>query len=182
MNIHQLSVSYDERQDRLLLRLNTHDGQEYQFWLTHRMSTRLLPAIEQSVRRLEASRPGMATPDEESKQLLADLQRASFLESADFSTPYDTPEKRWPQTTAPLLITDVQLSLNSPGELQITFQEKNEAISQACQLHLQAPLVHGLVHLIRECMTKAEWSMARATVEETMEMPKVHEAHPGYKH
>jgi hypothetical protein len=37
MNIHQLSVNHDERQDRLLLRLNTQDLKEFRFWLTRRM-------------------------------------------------------------------------------------------------------------------------------------------------
>jgi hypothetical protein len=67
MNIHQLSVSYDERQDRLLLRLNTQDRQEFRFWLTRRMALRLFPAIEQSVQRMEASQPGVAAPDTSSQ-------------------------------------------------------------------------------------------------------------------
>ena len=52
MNIHQLSVHHEERQDRLLLRLNTKDQQEFRFWLTRRMTLRLLPAIEKTAVRL----------------------------------------------------------------------------------------------------------------------------------
>jgi hypothetical protein len=57
MNIHQLSVNHDERQDRLLLRLNTQDQQEFRFWLTRRMTLRLMPAIEQSAVRLKRRNP-----------------------------------------------------------------------------------------------------------------------------
>ncbi len=87
MNIHQLSVSYEERQDRLLLRLNTQDHQEFRFWLTRRMSLRLLPAIDQSVARLEASQPGVAAPDTTSQKMLSDLKRDAFLQKDDFSVP-----------------------------------------------------------------------------------------------
>ena len=79
MNIHQLSVNHDERQDRLLLRLNTQDLKEFRFWLTRRMSLRLMPAIEQSAERLEAAQPGVAVTDAPSQQLLSELKRDAFL-------------------------------------------------------------------------------------------------------
>ena len=34
MQIHQLSVSYQAEQDRLLLRVSSTDGQEMRLWLT----------------------------------------------------------------------------------------------------------------------------------------------------
>jgi len=59
MQIHQLSISHDEVQDRWLVRLNTQDAQESRFWLIRRMPLRLLP----SVLRLEAAQPGVAASD-----------------------------------------------------------------------------------------------------------------------
>ena len=46
MHIHQLNVSHVERQDRLLLRLNTQTAEEFRFWLTRRMTLRLTQALE----------------------------------------------------------------------------------------------------------------------------------------
>ena len=163
MHIHQLSVSYEERQDRLLLRLNTQDRQEFCFWLTRRMSLRLLPAIDQSVLRMEASQPGVAAPDASSQKMLTELKRDAFLEKADFSTPFDSAAEHRPLGEEPLLITDAQLSLQTGGGLLVTFQEKSaDAAIKSCQLNLQASLVHGLVHLIQQALVKAEWGFTTA--------------------
>ena len=73
MNIHQLSISHDERQDRLLLRLNTLAGEEYRFWLTRRMVILILPALTQMLARLEAAQPGLAASDAPAQHLLLSL-------------------------------------------------------------------------------------------------------------
>jgi hypothetical protein len=158
MHIHQLSVSYEERQDRLLLRLNTQDRQEFRFWLTRRMSLRLFPAIDQSVLRMEASQPGVAAPDTTSQKMLTELKRDAFLAKADFSTPFDSAAEHRPLGEEPLLITDAQLSLQTGGGLLVTFQEKSSnAPVKSCQLNLQASLVHGWVHLMQQALSKADW-------------------------
>jgi hypothetical protein len=161
--IHQLSVSHDEFQDRLLLRLNTQDRQEFCFWLTRRMVVRLLPALTQSVARLEAAQPGMAAADSPSQQLLSELKRDAFLQTADFATPYAAPAQPGPWGDEPLLISDAQLRLLPQGTLQIIFQKKTAGTTTSCQLNLQAPLVHGMVHLIEQCVGQADWALASAT-------------------
>ncbi len=87
MQIHQLSVSHEEVQDRLLVRLNTQEAHEYRFWLTRRLALRLLPALDQSLIRLEAAQPGVAAADLSTQQILTDIKRDAFLQSADFATP-----------------------------------------------------------------------------------------------
>jgi hypothetical protein len=163
MNIHQLSVSYEERQDRILLRLNTLDKQEFRFWLTRRMCLRLMPAIDQSVVLLEASQPGVAVPDPTAQKMLTEIKREAFLQKADFSTPFEAKAEQRPLGEEPMLITDAQLSLQTGGGLLVTFQEKTvEAPVKSCQLNLQASLVHGLVHLIQQALAKAEWGFTTA--------------------
>ena len=184
MNIHQLSVSYEERQDRLLLRLNTQDHQEFRFWLTRRMSLRLLPAIDQSVARLEASQPGVAAPDTTSQKMLTELKRDAFLQKADFSTPFEAKAERKPLGEEPLLITDAQLSLQANGGLLITFQEKSvEGAVKSCQLNLQASLVHGLIHLIQQALVKADWGVASTPAPAAVEITAaLTEEPPRYTH
>ena len=163
MNIHQLSISHDERQDRLLLRLNTQDAKEFRFWLTRRMVMRLLPVMDQSIGRLEAAQPGLAVADPAARQLLTELKRDAFLQTADFATPYDGKVQQLPLGSEPLLVTDAQISLQASGGLQIVFQQKTGDNTQSCQMNLQASLVHGLIHLIRQCMAKADWAMMTAS-------------------
>ncbi len=169
MQIHQLSVSHDEVQDRLLVRLNTPDGQEYRFWLTRRMVLRLLPALGQSLIRLEAVQPGVSAPDQRAQQMLADMKRDAFLQTADFATPYASQAKQLPMGPEPLLVTDVQLSLKPNGSMDMVFQQKVGDAIQACHLNLQAQLVHGFIHLVQQTLAKADWEMATAKPAATTE-------------
>ena len=160
MNIHQISVQHDERQDRLLLRLNTQDQQEFRFWLTRRMTQRFMPAIEQTASRLEAAQPGVAATDTTSQQLLTELKREAFLKNADFATPFDNQAKQRPLGEEPMLITDAHLTIKAQGALDIAFEDKsNPQQVKSCQLHLQVSLVHGMVHLIQQAAEKAQWGL-----------------------
>jgi hypothetical protein len=183
MNIHQLSVNHDERQDRLLLRLNTQDLQEFRFWLTRRMTLRLMPAIEQSAERLEAAQPGVAVTDVPSQQLLTELKRDAFLKKADFATPFENRATQWPLGAEPLLITDAHMSIPPGGALEISFEDKSDpAQARSCQLHLQVSLVHGMAHLIRQASEKAEWSAVSSPVPATEAGPVLAPEPPRYAH
>jgi hypothetical protein len=160
MQIHQLSVSHHEVQDRLLVRLNTQDAQEFRFWLTRRMALRLLPAMNQSLVRLESTQPGVAASNQNAQKILTEIKRDAFLQTADFATPYAAQAQLLPLGPEPLLVTDVQLSLQSNGSLTVVFQQKVSEAVQSCHLNLQAQLVHGLIHLVQEALVKADWEMA----------------------
>jgi hypothetical protein len=183
MNIHQLSVHHDERQDRLLLRLNTQDLQEFRFWLTRRMTLRLMPAIQQSAVRLEAAQPGVAATDAPSQHLLTELKRDAFLKKADFATPFETRATQWPLGAEPLLITDAHLTIQPNGALEISFEDKSDpAQARACQLQLQISLVHGMVHLIQQAIEKAEWGSLGNSAKLTDPAPVTPPEPPRYAH
>jgi hypothetical protein len=183
MHIHQLSVSHDDRQDRLLLRLNTQDSQEFRFWLTRRMVARLLPAIGQSLVQLEATQPGIAAADANSQRILTEIKREAFLQNADFTTPYTSKPGPSPLGTEPLLVTDVQLRRQPNGSLQVIFQEKTGDSVQSCRLNLQASLVHGLIHLVHQTISKADWGLSDAIKLESSTPELLTDNHPGpYKH
>jgi hypothetical protein len=183
MNIHQLSVHHDERQDRLLLRLNTQDQQEFRFWLTRRMTLRLMPAIQQSAVRLEAAQPGVAATDAPSQHLLTELKRDAFLKKADFATPFDNHATQWPLGAEPLLITDAHLTIQPNGALEISFEDKSgPAQARTCQLHLQISLMHGMVHLIQQAIEKAEWGSLGSSAKAPDTGPATSTEPPRYAH
>lgn len=183
MNIHQLNVSHDERQDRLLLRLNTQNLEEFRFWLTRRMTMRLVPAIEQSALRLEAAQPGVAVADAPSQQMLGELKREAFLSQANFATPFKDQATQWPLGPEPLLVTDAHLSIQAQGALEMAFEDKSDPTqSKTCKMWLPLNLVHGMVHLIQQASEKAQWRVvdntAQATTPDTAPPP----APPRYTH
>ncbi len=181
MNIHQLNVSHVDREDRLLLRLNTRSAEEFRFWLTRRLALRLLPALDQAVGRLESSTPGVMAPDPASKQILTEIKRDEFMQKADFKTPYAEQAQKLPMGEEPMLVTDVQLHFQGQG-IQITLQDKGAPGSppRSCQLNLPASMVHGLIHLVRQAMDKAQWQGAQETPP-TAE-PGLSETATGYRH
>ena len=159
MNIHQMSVQYDERQDRLSLRMSNQDNQEFRLWLTRAMTLRLLPHLQASVVRLEARDPQVMATDTTAQQMLADLKREKFLEKADFSTPFVSENRNLPLGETPMLVTDVQLTLHNSGSLILLFQDKSgdSASGASCEFNLRAALLHGLLHLIEQSLKKAQW-------------------------
>ncbi len=159
MGIHQLSVHHDERQDRLLWRIHTQEGEEFRFWLTRRMSTRLLPAIEQALGRLDSQRSGLIAPDPATRHLLSDMQHQAFLQQADLQTPYAAPENaQRPFGEWPLLVTDAQLTVQ-PATLLLQLQDHSQAPVRQCELQLTPELVHGLLHLSRQAVARADWAL-----------------------
>ncbi len=159
MSIQQLSVSHDERQDRLLWRLNTSDGQEFQFWLTRRMLTRLLPALNQSMLKLHASEPGLAASDKVSLQMLRDFKRENLMAHADFKTPFAAGTKGTPLGQTPLLVTDAHLTLDAQSGLSLVLEQKVDDSAQTCQLSLSGDLVEGLLMLTHQALHSADWAL-----------------------
>lgn len=164
MNIHQLSVNYEDRQDRLLLRVNTQSGQEYRLWLTRRLTARLLPHLQTCVVQLESLNPQVMVTDASAQQMLTELQRETFLQKADFQTPFNSQDPTLPLGQEPILVTDVQLNLQNNGTLNVVFQDKstNDTAQRSCQLGLQSALLHGLLHLIDQALKIANWRMDHA--------------------
>ena len=161
MNIHQMSVNYVERQDRLMLRVNTQDGQEFRLWLTRRLTGRLLPHLQGCVVQLETRNPQVSVADPAAQQMLTELQRETFLEKADFSTPFTSQAPELPLGEEPILVTDVQLNMHSSGTLNVVFKDHSgdNATGRSCQLGLQLSLLHGLLHLIAQALQQANWRM-----------------------
>ena len=100
MQIHQLSVTYLAEQDRILLRVNTHRGEEMRMWLTRRLMVGLWPLLSklltEHLLKLESAGASLEGADAELKKMLAEFRKEEFLQHADFDTPYqERPTCRW---------------------------------------------------------------------------------------
>ena len=180
MNIHQLNVGHIDRQDRLLLRLNTQTAEEFRFWLTRRLTLRLLPALQQVVGRMESGQSHVMAPDPASQQILTDLKRDAFLQKADFKTPFVEQAQQLPLGDEPMLVTDIQLQVR-PSGLMLALRDKGAPAGkvQTCELVLPATLVHGLIHLIKQASDKAQWLTSASEAPPPPESPV---SVAGYRH
>lgn len=170
MNVYQFSVSYEPEQDRLLMRVNSREGEETSLMLTRRLMARLWPALN----RLHADTllqqepaPVVAASPAPLRQMLVDFRRDALLQGADFATPYQPAPARssepggLPDTAGPppLLVTHVEVK-PEPGHRQCWhFAERGTASPERPGLHmsLDAQAVQGVLHLLEQALHASEW-------------------------
>ena len=159
MKLDQLAARYHPDQDRILLRMNTSEGDELRLWLTRRLCVNLWPkfkaivadrvAMEQGAR--DPARSAAATADEATRQMLADFHRQESLRNADFKTPFRDTPRQLPLGAEPL----------SDGKLQIAFKEKLQgADPRSFRISLQGDNLQGLLHLIDKAIETSGWFSA----------------------
>ena len=170
MQIHQLSVSYQAEQDRLLLRVSSTNGQEMRLWLTRRLMLGLWPLISrlqtEQLLKLEAAGSALDDADEELRRMLAEFRKEEFLQRADFDTPYQD-QATLPLGTEPLLVTDVDATPLPGGRTRLSLNERASVSGgekpRGFQLELDAKLMQGLLHLLERALTHAQWREPFAT-------------------
>ncbi len=172
MNIHQLSVRYLPEQDRILLSVNTTDGQELDLWLTRRMVLALWPqlndmALNHFAVPADARTDGfvnLSALDTATRQVLADTRRQELLHKADFKTPYRATARTRPMGASPLLPVEITLKPLDVQQVELHFKEQTGTAGsgRGLQLALQAQLVFSLVHMLRQSLEHTGWFNAES--------------------
>jgi hypothetical protein len=159
MNIHQLSVLFDERQDRLLMRVNTQDAQEVRLWLTRRIALKLISPLELTIAKIESRNPSVSLADAQAQSMMLELKHDDFLQKADLKTPFSTKNTSLPMGPEPLIVTEITLNVQGEKGAQMVFQDVGDSscAARSCTLQMQPPLVHGLLHLLQKAVNNAQW-------------------------
>ena len=164
MQIHQMTVSYLPEQDRILMRINTREGEEMRMWLTRRLMAGLWPLLTRMLTdhllKLEGAGTSLTTADDSLKKMLADFRKEEFLRQADFDTPFQAaPAARLPLGEEPLLITDVDATPVAGGPLRLTFNERPPGGEKprSFNLEMKPKLMQGLMHLLDQALQQSRW-------------------------
>ena len=167
MQVHQLSVNYEQAQDRILARINTTAGDELRVWLTRRLCLKLWPTLNKAVAEHVIQQKGrkgqVASPmghaDDMTRQMMADFERQGSLENADFKTPYKAQPSQLPLGPEPLVVTQIKLNTLASGALQLDFQEvlPGQAPPRGFQLGMAEQTLHGFVHLLDKALARSGW-------------------------
>lgn len=167
MNIHQLSVRYLPEQDRILLSVNTTDGQELDLWLTRRMCLALWPqlnrmTIDHFAVPANAKSDGfvdLTALDVNTRKVLADFRRQELLQTADFKTPYRANAGPRLLGQTPLLATEITMTPNTDQQVAIDFKEQLDPAgsTRSVQLALQPQLVFSLVQMLSQALEHTQW-------------------------
>ncbi len=165
MNIQQLSVTYQSEEDRILLRILTHDMQEIQLLFTRKLmlgAWPLLQRVSTHTTALHASaQPHVSAADDAAKVAMAEFTRAASLEQADFKTPYSGDQVKWrPLGALPLLITEIHVTPQAQGRLQLNVVERlpDRAPPRNLQMQLEQALIHGLMQLLAQALAASGWA------------------------
>jgi hypothetical protein len=168
MQIHQMSVTYLPEQDRILMRINTREGDEMRMWLTRRLMVGLWPLLTRLLTdhllKLEGAGSTLAAADEALKKMLTDFRKEEFLSKADFETPYLESPLNLPLGEEPLLVTDVDATPQPGGPLRLSFNERPPGGEppRSFNLEMQPKLMQGLMHLLEQALNQSQWREAFA--------------------
>ncbi len=164
MHVHQLSIAYLPEQDRILIRVNTSENRELQFWFTRRLTLGLTPLLERVVTETTAASRGPATThlanaDPNAKKAVADFNRSETIRGADFATPYRMAEATAPLFDSPLLITEVNIAPLGDGKLRLNCMEKlsGTPLARKFELALSDTLTHAFMHLLERAVVASRW-------------------------
>lgn len=170
MNIHQLSVNYVQEQDRILVRINTTNGDELRLWFTRRLTLSLWPLLNKIVAdftaREESKKAPVVAQDDDAKRMLADFKKEENIQKADFKTPFREQPAALPLGVEPLLVTEINVSPLPSGQLQLAFAEKLPGVQnpRGFQMALEQQLVHGFLHLIDKAIGTSQWNVVQGAV------------------
>lgn len=160
MQIHQLQASYQSDQDRILLRLNTHSGEEMRVWLTRRMLKGMLGHVQQLADQIQTLRPPSPATDahDDSHQTAS----AADLDN-DFETPFEySAETTLPLGETPLLTTALHVAPDADNSLKVRFDEVFDGTTEAArsmEVILGPELLVGLVQVLDAVLRVADWGM-----------------------
>jgi hypothetical protein len=172
MNIHQVSVSYVQEQDRLLIRINGKEGGELRAWLTRRLALALLPILSQTTNdqmKKVAAPPAPAVNLEDQRgQLLTAFQKEAALRTGDFETPYQSRQGQPSDPVLgpePLLLTEVKVTLLDSGQLRLQLFEKMPGRTSVrnFQVVMDPQLSNGLLQLLHQSLNASQWLHLPAT-------------------
>lgn len=161
MNIHQISVNYVPEQDRCLVRINSHGGEELRLWFTRRLVLGLMPHLTRTAGEQMQQHTGpavLAAPVElQRQQMLVSFQKEADAYQGDYQTPFKAEASALPLGKEPALITEVKLTLLPSGKVDLQLIEKTTAQTRNIQLGMTPQLMQGLLHLLGEAMKKSDW-------------------------
>jgi hypothetical protein len=164
MDIHQLQVSYQMEQDRLLVRLNTHSGEELRLWLTRRMIKNLFPHMIRASIETDAASTQLSSHDGADSRALSQFKKQESLQQADFQTAFKAEANVLPMGSEPLLVTTVHVTPLEAGALRLAFEENSPgaAPGRRFEVILAPPLLHGFMHLLESALKHTDWGLALA--------------------
>lgn len=154
MRIDQINMTYDAREDRIILRVRTQDAALAALMLTRRLTKGVLGALLRLADRGTASVATVADPVAR-REVLA-FQHQAQVRASDFEKPFN-PQGKPLFGEQPLLVTDVKLGGNAgQGRWQLEFVGRD---GHNLNMGLDAQGLHALIKLFNDLLPQTGWDL-----------------------
>lgn len=115
-----MNMEYQPAEDRLVLKINTVDKQEYRLWMTRRFTKQFWDSI---IKIVEQAPDVKKHADPEVKKAVMAFQQENKVKSDQFEKPYEAEATQFPLGEDPVLLTGFAYSPKAPnGAPRMAFQ------------------------------------------------------------
>lgn len=150
--INQMQIGYESEEDRLRFRVNTHDGEEFRFWITRRFSLIWLKILKDHLAH-DPDIASQATP--EAKEAVREFKQAKAEQQANFTQPFSSSPESFPLGEESLLA--FKLSYSYKGQMMNLTIEPKEG--RGISLMINRDLNLSMTRLILAAGQKAGWKL-----------------------
>ncbi|MBF0380703.1 MAG: hypothetical protein HQL69_06780 [Magnetococcales bacterium] len=158
--IHQLQASYSPGEDRILLKFNTTDGVEFQFWLTRLFIKKFWPnlvnTMEVNVQQQAANPESAINSDANIKEQVLGFMHQSAVENANFSTDFEPSKAPCPLGEEPILVHRAGLYAKGVNSFTLSLHPEE---GYGVELGVDQNLLHLLSKLIHDAVAQIDWGL-----------------------
>lgn len=151
-NIHQLEVSVDPLQDRLILRIYTQDMSEFRFWLTRRFTKILWQIL---VHLLQADQKSQIEHEREKDQVAEQFQREQS-QRQPLADKYSNKLTRTPLGAEPILLSRISGKILGKGHTLLKLEDEQK---RSFEITADSKILLSLCKLLTETSRKADWEL-----------------------
>lgn len=145
-SLKQLNISYQPKEDRLLLKVSTSGNSEYRVWLTRRFTSLLLRVLNQQMDKVGGMHAAASS----------EKTREHFREGA-FNQPYDEPVSSvYPLGEEGILAFRINAGEAPDGTLKLQLlPEEGNGVNFA----LDKSMLYMLYNLLEQGLTRTDWNL-----------------------
>ena len=168
MSIKQFNGEWVAREDRILFRFNTSEGQEFRFWLTRHVVKNIIGGCHSLAQQMLAKEhpPEVA-------QAMQEFRQQSVMQQANFQDTYES-QPDAPLGEAPVLVVGLKIT-QTGSQVSIDFET---ASGHNVNIRISEDVLQLMVGLLDRLQATAGWAVSATsgvdlTVERTAPTPAV---------
>jgi hypothetical protein len=161
MDLHQIQLSYQAEEDRLLFRVSFKDEQddlqEIRSWLTRRFVREFWPGVLAAMKtRVALDQPAAAHASEAIVGMGHDVSVSEIREAGGFDAPFETEATSFPFGEAAILIASVSFEVAADQPLRVSFIALEGG---SFEVAFTETMLHGFCTLLQDAIKQSEWDL-----------------------